>query len=173
MRRSGRQLRSFSRYRRAGLNVGLGTDTFPQDMIEEMRWASLASKIADRHAASGLAAEVYDAATAGGARALGRDDLGRLAPGAKADVTIVDLRALLIGPADDPIKSLVHYATQRDVEHVFVDGAHVVDRGVVRGLDVKATLAEMERISAAMSARFVEWTGEPALALFRPSLPTA
>jgi cytosine/adenosine deaminase-related metal-dependent hydrolase len=171
MRGSGRVLRSFSRYRRAGLNVGLGTDTFPQDMLEEMRWAAIASKLADRHAASGLAAEVYDAATVGGARALGRDDLGRLSPGAKADVTIVDLRDVMIGPADDPIRSLVHYATARDVEHVFVDGVQVVEDRQVRGLDAKTVLATMERVTAKMAAQFAQWSDVAPEALFRPSYP--
>jgi 5-methylthioadenosine/S-adenosylhomocysteine deaminase len=171
MRRSGRLLRSFSRYRRAGINIGLGTDTFPQDIIEEMRWTSIGAKLADRHPASGLAGEVYHAATVGGARALGRDDLGRLAPGAKADVTIIDLRHIMIGPADDPIRSLVHYATQRDVEHVFVDGTQVVEGGKVLGLDEEATLVEMERVTGKMSNQLIQWSGEPAPALFRPSLP--
>jgi cytosine/adenosine deaminase-related metal-dependent hydrolase len=170
---NGRALRSFSRYRRAGLNVGLGTDTFPQNILEEMRWAAIGSKLADGHAASGLAAEVYEAATLGGARALGRDDLGRLSPGAKADVTIVDLRNIMIGPADDPIRALVHYVTVRDVEHVFVDGVQVVEDGQVRGLDVETTLATMERIATKMAAQFAQWSGkEPAL-LFPPSYAIA
>ena len=172
MRRTGRLLRSFSRYRRAGITLGLGTDTFPQDMLEEMRWASLGAKIADRHAASGLAAEVFEAATVGGARALGRDDLGRLAPGAKADVTIVDLRNIHIGPADDPIRSLVHYATPRDVEHVFVDGAQVVDCGRVKNLDEHSTLTAMEHVNQKMIDVLTRWSGRSAEELFQPSFPT-
>ncbi len=116
---------------------------------------------------------MYEAATVGGARALGRDDLGRLAPGAKADVTIVDLRHIHIGPADDPIRSLVHYATQRDVEHVFVDGVQVVDHGRVKGLDERSVLAAMEPVNRKMAALFAAWSGEQAETLFRPSFPTA
>ena len=172
MRRSGRLLRSFSRYRQAGINIGLGTDTFPQDIIEEMRWAALGSKLADRDPASGLAASVYEAATIGGARALGRDDLGRLVPGAKADVTIIDLRGLHLGPPDDPIRALVQYATQRDVEHVFVDGVQVVRDGRVLGLDERAVLAAMERVNAKMASLFARWSGSSEEALFRPSFPT-
>ena len=40
--RRGNALESFHRYRAAGVNVGLGTDTYPRDLISEMRWASLA-----------------------------------------------------------------------------------------------------------------------------------
>jgi cytosine/adenosine deaminase-related metal-dependent hydrolase len=173
IRRSGRLLRSFSRYRRAGINIGLGTDTFPQDMLEEMRWAALGSKLADGHAASGLAAEVYAAATVGGADALGREDLGRLTVGAKADVTIVDLRHLLIGPADDPIRMLVHYATAQDVEHVFVDGVQVVEHGRVRGLDEAAVLEAAGRIANKMMAQFAAWAEQPQSTLFQWAFPKA
>jgi cytosine/adenosine deaminase-related metal-dependent hydrolase len=172
MRRRGGALRSFSRYRRAGINIGLGTDMFPQDIIEEMRWAAYAAKVVDRHAASGLAGEVFEAATTGGAAAIGRDDLGRLVPGAKADVTVVDLRHLHIGPADDPIRSLVHYASQRDVEHVFVDGRQVVDGGRVLGMDERAVLAAMEGVNAKMASLLVSWSGRTAEDLFQPSFPT-
>jgi cytosine/adenosine deaminase-related metal-dependent hydrolase len=172
MRRRGGALRSFSRYRRAGINLGIGTDMFPQDMIEEMRWAAYAAKAVDRHAASGLTSEVFEAATTGGANALGRPDLGRLAPGAKADVTIVDLRNLHIGPSDDPIRALVHYASQRDVEHVFVNGRQVVDGGHVVGMDEPEVLAAMEHVNAKMASLFLAWSGRNAEDLFRPSFPT-
>jgi cytosine/adenosine deaminase-related metal-dependent hydrolase len=172
MRRRGGHLKSFSRYRRAGINVALGTDCFPQDMIEEMRWASVGSKLADRHAASGLVREVYEAATVNGAKALGRDDIGRLCPGAKADVTIVDMRRLHIGPYDDPLKSLVHYAVQKDVEHVYVDGRRVVESGRVVGLDEPAVLREGERLNAKMMEVLSQWTGKSVEALFPSSFPT-
>lgn len=171
-RRTGRVLRSFSRYRRAGLNVALGTDTFPPDMIEEMRWAALASKVADGHPASGLAREVYEAATIAGARALGRDDLGRLAPGAKADVTVIDLRRLHSGPSDDPIRALVHYAVPPDVERVFVDGRAVVRDGRVLGIDERAVLLEAGRATARMIEQFVAWSGRTVEELSPPSCAT-
>lgn len=173
MRRTGRALRSFSRYRRAGLNVGLGTDTFPTDMIEEMRWAAVGSKLADRHPASGLVREVFEAATVGGARALGRDDLGRLAVGTRADVTMVNLRRLHIGPDDDPIKALVHYAVQEDVEHVYVDGRRVVDGGRVCGMNEQETLAMTQGLASKMMDLFAEWSGQRVDQLFPSSFPLA
>jgi cytosine/adenosine deaminase-related metal-dependent hydrolase len=171
MRRTGRALQSFSRYRRAGLNLGLGTDTFPPDMIEEMRWASIASKLTDRNPASGAAREIFEAATIGGATALGRSDLGRLAAGAKADVTIVDLRRLHIGPRDDPFRSLIHYATQGDVEHVFVDGRLRVESGRVVGLDEPGTVAAARVLTGKMAQRFADWTGRPVDQLLPSSFP--
>ena len=133
--RRDRILDSFSRYRARGINVALGTDTFPQDMIEEMRWAAIGAKWQDRDANSGSAADVFNAATLDGAKTLGRDDLGRLAPGAKADLIIVDFSQLHIGPVDDPIRTLVYAADGGDVETVFVDGKIVVDGGKIVGVD--------------------------------------
>jgi cytosine/adenosine deaminase-related metal-dependent hydrolase len=136
--RQGKILGSFSRYREMGINMPLGTDTFPQDMIVEMRWAAQACKWVDRNANHGTAREVFNAATLGGARALGRDDIGRLAPGAKADITIIDLSKLHIGPVDDPIKSMVYAASGSDVDTVLVDGKIVVEGGRVPGINEAA-----------------------------------
>jgi 5-methylthioadenosine/S-adenosylhomocysteine deaminase len=135
--RNGVALHSLSRYVRAGISVSLGTDTSPHDMIMEMRAAALMSKLADEDATSGLASEVFDAATLGGARALMRDDLGRLTPGAKADIVLVDLDKMHIGPvaADDPIKALVYCANGDDIDTVIVDGIVRVRDGDLLGFD--------------------------------------
>jgi len=127
--RRGQSLHSFDRYRRAGINLGLGTDTFPQDMIREMRYAALASKVEHADPTAGTAAAAYDAATLGGARALGREDLGRLAPGARADILIVDLNRLHVGPVADPVKALVYHCTAADIDRLIVDGQVVVEDG--------------------------------------------
>lgn len=138
--RRGEVLRSFERYRQAGINLGLGTDTAPADLPGEMRMAATLAKVVDDDPLAGSAAAVFHAATIGGATALGRDDLGRLATGAKADVSVFDLRTLQLGVIDCPIKALVHYAGGSDAEHVFVDGHQVVrDRDVV-GVDDIAIL---------------------------------
>ena len=142
--RRGEVLRSWERYRRAGINLALGTDTAPADILGEMRMAASLAKVVDEDPLAGSAASVFFAATVGGARALGRDDLGRLAPGTKADVSVFDLRSLQLGVIDCPIKALVHYASGADAEHVFVDGAWVVkDRDVV-AIDDGAILDEAQ-----------------------------
>ena len=61
--------------------------------------------------------------------------MGRLAPGAKADIIIVDFTRQHIGPVADPIKTLVYAASGTDVETVFVDGQVVVENGTVSGVD--------------------------------------
>src|SRR4029453_11482206 len=74
---------SFARYRARGINIAIGTDTYPQDIVHEMRWAAMVCRLADESFTVGKPRDVYDAATLGGARHLGRDDIGRLAVGAK------------------------------------------------------------------------------------------
>lgn len=152
--RRGKYLRSFSRYRELGINVPIGTDTFPQDMIEEMRWTALTCKWVDRDATRGTAREVFDAATIDGARALGREDIGRLAPGAKADIVIVDFRKPHIGPVDDPIKTLIHVAGCADIETVIVDGRTVVEDGHVPGLDEAQLIAQASAAHIWQKGRF-------------------
>ena len=171
--RRGKVLRSFQRYLDAGLNLGLGTDTCPPDMIGEMRMASTLSKVADDNPTSGSAGAVYTAATLGGARALGRDDLGRLAPGAQADIAVFNLRALHIGVVDDPIKALVHYASGADTETVIVAGRTVVDDSRVVGLAENELLAEAQQAWTVYKAGLVGRDPEArdADALYPPALP--
>src|SRR5262252_1288800 len=155
--RRGNALESFHRYRARGINLGLGTDTYPRDLISEMRWASLVSKIVEHDFTVATSADVFTAATIGGARALGCDDLGRLAPGAKADVVILDFAKLRIGPHRDPIRALVQCGTGDDVEQVWVDGRVVVEGGRVVGVDERRLLADAQREAERLWATVPEW----------------
>ena len=139
-------LHSFQRYLDAGINLGIGTDTVPPDMLAEMRMASTLSKLADNDPASASAAAVFNAATLGGAKALGRDDLGRLEPGATADISVFNLRALHIGVVDDPIKAIIHYANGGDTDRVIVHGRTVVEDGLVLVIDENALMSSAQKI---------------------------
>ena len=171
--RRGNALESFSKFRRAGVNVGLGTDTYPRDLISEMRWAANLCKIAERDFTAGTAAEVFTAATLGGAAALRRPDLGRLAPGAKADVVLINMRSLRMGPYRDPIKALVQCGTGDDVDQVIVDGRTVVEAGRVVGVDedklLAAAQAEADRLWSSVPEW--HWQGLTADELSPPSFP--
>src|SRR5262249_51830892 len=139
--RRGRSLDSWDRYRKAGVNLALGSDTYPRDLIMQMRIASYIGKVIGHDLFAASAAEVFEAATLGGARALGRDDLGRLAPGAKADIVIIDLGggdSLRYGPVRDPIKSLVECGIGDDVETVIVDGITRMEGRTIPGVDLAA-----------------------------------
>jgi cytosine/adenosine deaminase-related metal-dependent hydrolase len=150
--RYGHMLESFGSYLAAGVNMAMGTDTSPHNMLEEMRKASSLARIAARDIHSVSLGDFLAAATVGGARALGRDDLGRLEEGKKADLVLVDLDHPDMQPARDPLRSLVFHAADRAVRDVFIDGRHVVAGGEVRGLDAAAAGARLAEAQARMMA---------------------
>lgn len=158
--RRARCLNSWERYRKAGINIALGTDTYPRDMIMQMRMASYFGKVASQNLFAASAAEVFQAATLGGARALGRDDVGRLAPGAKADILIIDLSGrdtLRYGPVRDPIKSLVECGIGDDVETVIVDGVVRMEGRRIPGVDLAALRREAQEAGEEVWERVQEW----------------
>ncbi len=171
--RRGILLQDFRAYREAGVTIGLGTDTFPHNMIDEMRWAVTLAKVAaaDVHAIG--AGDVLDAATVGGARALGRDDIGRLSAGAKADIVLVDLAHPSMLPVRDPLRSLMFSALERPVRDVYVDGALVVKDGDCLTLDHAAAGARLQAAQARALAGVAErdWAGRSANEAFPLSLP--
>lgn len=153
----GIMLESLEKYRRLGINVALGTDTFPQDLIAEMRLAGLMCRFAEGSFRVGTARNVFDAATLGGARALGRDDLGRLAPGARADIVIVDLSRPHFGAVHDPIRSLVEYGSGADINSVIVDGRTLIEGGRAVAIDEAALLAKVQASGEGTWAGVAEW----------------
>jgi 5-methylthioadenosine/S-adenosylhomocysteine deaminase len=150
--RYGQTLEDFGKYRRAGVNVGLGTDTVPQNMIEEIRWATVLARVTAEDIGTTTMAEVFRAATVGGATGLGRDDIGRLVPGAKADVVLVDLENPWMMPARDPLRSLIFHAADRAVRDVYVDGRKVVAEGRLLTMDHAEALGRLTEAQRRMEA---------------------
>jgi cytosine/adenosine deaminase-related metal-dependent hydrolase len=133
--RGGTAMYSLPRYLDHGIKVGLGGDIWPADLIEEMRLAWFLGKHTNGTANRPTCHEVFAAATVGSADALGRGDLGRLAPGARADMVCIDLSHYHYGPVLDPIRSLVAFGKGQDVDRVYVDGQMVVEAGSVLNAD--------------------------------------
>jgi 5-methylthioadenosine/S-adenosylhomocysteine deaminase len=171
--RRGIVMESFAGYRRAGVNMSLGTDTNPQSVIEAMRWAAVASKIVERNTEATTAAHVFDAATLGGARALGRDDLGRIAPRAKADLVLWRGASWGMTPLRDPVKNIVYNATAEDVERVWVNGRLVVADGRVLAADEKTIFAALQAAGERMWPRMhhFDWAGRGVDALSSQTYP--
>jgi 5-methylthioadenosine/S-adenosylhomocysteine deaminase len=153
--------------------MSLGTDTNPQSMIEAMRWACVVSKIVDRQTEIATAADVFNAATLGGARALGRDDIGRIAPGALADLVLWRGRSWGMAPLRDPVKNIVFNANAEDVDRVWVDGRLVVDGGRVLGANEAAIFAALQTAGERMWPRMAEfdWAGRGADELSPQTFP--
>ncbi|MBI2987855.1 MAG: amidohydrolase family protein [Deltaproteobacteria bacterium] len=148
---------SFDRYLKAGINVGIGTDTFPKDIISEMRYAALCSRVAEKSFIAGHPRDVFTAATLGGAKMMGREDLGKLQKGAKADITIVNLKDIAFGAVRDPIKALVETGTSRDVRTVIVDGEVLVDNGKYLRLDEQELLEKVQAKGEEVWASLPKW----------------
>ncbi len=171
--RRGIALESFSRYLAAGVPMALGTDTAPQSMLEALKFTAVVSKLVDRQTEVATAADVFNAATLGGAHAIGRDDLGRIAPGAKADLLFFDARSLWMTPLRDPIKNIVYSAQAHDIADVMINGAIVVRDRQVLGLDERAICQRLqagaERMWPAMAAG--HWAGRGVDELSPQSFP--
>lgn len=173
--RDGEVLASFGRYRRLGINLALGTDTHPSDLVDNMRQGLSVARIIEGRRDAASAADFYNAATLGGARALGRDDLGRLAPGAQADITVFDLSGSHLGPVADPVKTMLLAGSGRDFVASFIAGRMVMAEGRVAGIDERALAAAADALMAKLMAHHVARApGTPALSeLFPPVFPIA
>lgn len=141
--RSGMILESIGKYRRHGVNVGIGTDTYPYNMLEEMRRALVCSRIAGKSVFDISTADVLDMATLGGSKALGRNDIGRIAVGAKPDFSLIDLDHPAMQPVYDPLRNLLHCAAERAVQAVYVDGQCILRDGKLPGLDYDSAVQVM------------------------------
>ena len=173
MARHGVVLRSFALYRDAGLTIGMGTDTHPPDMILNMQIGLMTARIVEDDVQTVSARDMYDAATLGGARALGRDDLGRLEPGARADITVIGLNDPAMGQVIDPIQTLLLNGSGRDVRTVVIDGRIVMQDGVIPGIDHDAMRAGAQTRFNGLVAQYPDRTfGHPPVAeIFPTSYP--
>ena len=121
--------------RRAGLRVGLGTDspasTPSLDMFAEMRAAVEAARARAGRPDALLAADALELATLGGARALGLDgDVGSLGVGKRADLAIISLAGTSFVPWEDPVTAVVLGGAPHQVVETFVDGARTSEKGI-------------------------------------------
>jgi cytosine/adenosine deaminase-related metal-dependent hydrolase len=139
----------------AGVPVGLGVDgsasNDSSNLMAEVRQAMLAHRL-DPDTSRWLTAE--DAlwmATRGGARCLGRDDIGSLEPGKAADLILIDTRRLsYAGAASDPVAALVFSPFPEPVDMVMVDGHVVVEGGQLLGVDVPALVERADAIASGL-----------------------
>jgi 5-methylthioadenosine/S-adenosylhomocysteine deaminase len=141
-----------------GVRVGLGTDgpasNNDLDLWEEMRLAALVARLREGDAAALPASAALDLATRGAGRALGRPDLGVLAPGSKADMTAVSLDDPAFVPLLDDgmlVEHLVWSASSRLVTDVWVGGRPVVVDREVRTVDVARARDEVGRRAARLA----------------------
>lgn len=124
---------------RAGVKVSLGTDGAASnnnlDMFEEMRLAALIHKGVSGDPTAVPAPEALLMATEYGAQSIFLNNVGRLAPGMKADFIAVDIDQPHLLPHSDLLSHVVYSASAKDVAHVWVDGKQIVKNGECLTLD--------------------------------------
>ncbi len=132
---------AFGRFHEHGLRTTVGTDGYMPDMVSELRTAGLVSKLAAQDPAVATAAQLVEAVTTQGAKALQRDDLGILKVGAKADLVAIGFGGAHVIPVVDPRNALVWRGQASDVWASAVDGRLVVNEGRYLAGDEAAIVA--------------------------------
>jgi 5-methylthioadenosine/S-adenosylhomocysteine deaminase len=158
--RRARTLDNWKKYQDAGVNMSIGSDTYPRDMVMNMRTASYMGKLMSHSYFAASAGDVFSAATLGGAISVGRDDLGRLAPGALADIILIDLTGrgtLRYGPVRDPVRSVVECGVGDDVDTVIVDGRICMENGVIPGVDFAKLREQAQAAGEQVWDTLAEW----------------
>ncbi|MEM9033392.1 MAG: amidohydrolase family protein [Actinomycetota bacterium] len=121
----------------AGAPVGLGVDGVASNevgrLFPELRQSLYVARLRTGDATSFGSGDALRLATEGGARCIGRPELGRLEPGAPADLAVWPMADVADIP--DPLDALV-FGPDRLVRHLFVAGRQVVAEGTVLGLDL-------------------------------------
>lgn len=140
--------------RDAGVKVGIGVDGSASNdagnLIFEARMAMLLQRVA-KGADAMSAREVLEIATLGGARVLGRGDLGSIEPGKRADLAIWDLSGVEAAGAWDPVAALVLCGPTR-VRTLIVEGREVVRDGQLATLDMAALIGQQNRLARKLAA---------------------
>ena len=140
----------------SGVNVALGTDGVASnnrlDVLREMQTALLLAKGTTRRPDCLTAMDALALATENGARAQGRDDCGRIAPGYRADLVLWNLGELHNLPVVTPEAALAYSATSRDACLVAVDGRILYENGEFCTMDVERMKGEF----AAMRAKYFD-----------------
>lgn len=143
----------------AGVKVALGTDgSVTNDNLvlhEAMRLAAWLNRTGTKERRRWITArQAFAMATEGGAAAVQLSgEIGRLAPGYRADVVLYDLATPQWTPLNDPVRQMVFAETGSGVDTVIVGGEVAVERGRIVAFDADAVLAEARPMLRAIHAR--------------------
>ena len=133
-----------------GVNVSLGTDgpasNNDLDLFSEMRTATLIQKGLKEDPTVVTAKEVFAMATEWGAKALGFNDTGKILPGYRADLAVLDLQHLPLQPDYNPLALIVYSAKAGYVSDLIVDGEFIMKNYKILTLDETLVLEKVQEI---------------------------
>jgi 5-methylthioadenosine/S-adenosylhomocysteine deaminase len=144
-----------------GLRVAIGTDSSASnnrlDLLQEARTAALLAKGTSGRADAWPAPRVLRALTLDAACALGLDDrIGSIEPGKQADLVAIDLSAAELSPVFDPVSQLVYACGREHIQHVWINGRHVVCRRQIAGNAARMAVSEVVGRTSLWHNRIVE-----------------
>ncbi len=133
----------------AGVNVSLGCDNCScsdvQNMFQSMKMYSSLAGLCDPEEGPPYARDALHAATIAGAQTANRPDLGRIRPGARGDIVILDLGDISYVPLNSVGRQVVYTESGRGVETVIIDGRVVMEQRRLLTVDEAALREEVER----------------------------
>jgi len=136
----------------AGVNVSVAVDgsasNDSSNMLVEIRNAMLISRLREPEFWLNTE-EVLWMATIGGAKALGRDDIGQIKVGKCADLNLINMDKLeYSGALHDPAAAIVFNVAMNPVDHVIVNGKLIVENGQIADLNELQLVKRHQKISA-------------------------
>ena len=132
-----------------GVTVALGTDGTSSnnnlDMLQEVQLAALLHKVNEYDPLAVPAFEALKMGTEYGAKAVGLDGIGRIAPGAKADIVLVSMKGAAWVPRFNEVSLLVYSGSAADVDTVICDGKVLMQHRELKTLDEEKIKYEAQK----------------------------
>ncbi|MGG5886519.1 amidohydrolase family protein [Falsiroseomonas sp. HC035] len=157
-------------FKRHGVRLALGCDNNScsdcQNLFQAMKMFCLLSAGSDANPGGALACDAVEAATTGGARAVGLEgQVGAIVPGMKADLTLLNLDDLAWQPFGSAARQMVFSETGRGVDTVLVDGRIVLRGGRLTLVDEAAFRMELAEVMQQVEADYAALVAHQAPAI--------
>lgn len=153
--RAGIALDSFGRFVRHGINMTLGTDDFPSDIFRNITLGTYLSRLMDGGTKGSEIIEFFKAGTINAAKALGRNDIGKLQVDAKADIIIINLDKFEMGIVDDPLATMCLSGSGDYVDTSIINGRVVMKDRLIPNIDLDEIKQEAKKYYNKMKLSFM------------------